>query len=101
MDILRHLREFPITPKFSNVVDVPNFSNSFVNPVAYEFRISEFRRALIMRCTRREKAANTKRPETGNCALTIFFSKAEWDIVRNAAIRLQEAFEQEAMDTKL
>ena len=54
-----------------------------------------------MRCTRREKAANTKRPETGNCALTIFFSKAERDIVRNAAIRLQEAFEQEAMDTKL
>ena len=71
MDILRHLREFPITPKFSNVVDVPNFSNSFVNPVAYEFRISEFKRALIMCCTRREKSANTKRPETVNCALTV------------------------------
>ena len=52
-------------------------------------------------------ALGGKKPRTRNdlkqgiVLLQFFFSKAERDIVRNAAIRLQEAFEQEAMDTKL
>ena len=43
----------------NGVVDILNYSNSFLNPVVYSLRIPEFRQSLLSCCSRRQ--AVTKR----------------------------------------
>ena len=38
------------------MVNILNYSNSFVNPIAYVFRIPEFQQALRSCCTKRKPA---------------------------------------------
>ena len=39
------------------MVNILNYSNSFVNPIVYVFRIPEFQQALRSCCTKRKPAA--------------------------------------------
>ena len=48
----------PIPSKFYLMVNVLNYSNSFVNPVLYALRIPEFRQALGLCCFRRQAVIN-------------------------------------------
>ena len=38
----------------NGIVDILNFSNSFLNPVVYALRIPEFRQSLFSCCSRRQ-----------------------------------------------
>ena len=49
---LIHVHHVQIPNKYYLLVNVLNYSNSFVNPVLYASRIPEFRRGLVMCCFR-------------------------------------------------
>lgn len=48
----------PVTRKAYHVVNILNYSNSFVNPVVYTFRIPEFRLRLFMCSFRKQVTRN-------------------------------------------
>ncbi|XP_022781425.1 adenosine receptor A3-like [Stylophora pistillata] len=48
------------------IVNFLNFSNSFVNPIVYALRIPEFRRALAVCCSTRDRKLNKENIETRN-----------------------------------
>ena len=64
MDALEYI--FGVTIPANNyyyTVTLINYSNSFVNPVVYVFRIPEFRDALASCCFKRQAAINMKNTE--------------------------------------
>ena len=54
---LIHVHQVQIPYKIYFLVNVLNYSNSFVNPVLYALRIPEFRESLVMRCFRGQAEA--------------------------------------------
>ena len=78
------------------MVNILNYSNSFVNPIVYVFRIREFQQALRLCCTKSRpaikmvkfKGRNRRTPEI------------ELRIFRNDPTRLQVDVEREHMETK-
>ena len=55
---LIYVFDFQIPWKFYYLVNVINYSNSFVNPVVYALRIPEFREALVLCYLRKPATAN-------------------------------------------
>ena len=56
LNVLIYIPETSIPWKFYFMVNILNYSNSFVNPIAYVFRIPEFQQALRSCCTKRKPA---------------------------------------------
>ena len=53
LNILINITKTSIPGKFYFMVNILNYSNSFVNPIVYVFRIPEFQQALRSCCTKR------------------------------------------------
>ena len=56
MDVLIFFTRTSIPRKFYYMVNILNYSNSFVNPIVYVFRIREFQQALRLCCTKSRPA---------------------------------------------
>ena len=93
------------TPKKSliyNIINILNFSNSFVNSVVYSLRIPQFRQSLVLCFTSRQTAV-TNRGEHGgrdNRGFSLTLEIEPSAISRNSRY-LQQDFELESVDTKL
>ena len=104
---------FHVPKRFSDMVNLFNYLNSFVNPIFYALRIAEFRRALALCCTGRhvQAAVNTKlskrRKETqsflkeGKRGTEFSRELAFEQDVMDIEISHKVAFEQNVMDTKM
>ncbi|XP_078367355.1 adenosine receptor A3-like [Oculina patagonica] len=78
---------------FYDLVNLVNYSNSFVNPVVYALRISEFKQALASCCRGRGAAMDDEGSERGN--------NASNRTLRTDPSHINLAYEQEIWDTKL
>ena len=56
LNVLMYITNTSVPMKFYFMVNILNYSNSFVNPIAYVFRIPEFQQALPSCCTKRKPA---------------------------------------------
>ena len=84
--------------KFSYLVNVINYSNSFANPVVYALRIPEFRKALVLSCSRRLAVPNIdRRLRTNKKTLAQTPAKN----IKNRDDFSTASYEQEVLDTKL
>ena len=83
------------------MVNVLNYSNSFVNPIVYVFRITEFQQALRSCCTKRRPAIKMVKTERRNRKVSLRTPDIELRILRNDPNRLQVEVEREYMETKL
>ena len=63
---LIYVYDVQIPWKFYYLVNVIDYSNSFVNPVVYALRIPEFRETLVLCCLRRPVTANIADIKTRN-----------------------------------
>ena len=79
------------------VVNLVNFSNSFINPIVYVLRIPEFRTALGL-CSLRGRTVKIPPAIDGKNALT---SKRQLRTLRTHPSILKVAFEQETVDSQL
>ena len=101
LNILIHITKTSIPSKFYHMVNVLNYSNSFVNPIVYEFRITEFQQALRSCCTKRRPAIKMVKTERRNRKVALRTPDIELRILRNDPSRLQVEVEREYMETKL
>ncbi|XP_078364246.1 adenosine receptor A3-like [Oculina patagonica] len=80
-----------------------NYSNSFINPVVYALRISEFKQALGNNCFRTSRKANNinikKTVETRSSRTCTLMSMLS--VIETCPSQMQLAFEQDVVDTKL
>ena len=92
--------EFP--PNLVNfVVNILNFSDAFFNPVMYTFRIPEFKKTLLLYCTKRGTATRTGQiVERYRTAPRTPRTETELRIYRTDPTQLQVVFEQEVMETR-
>ena len=87
-----------IPRKFYYLVNVINYSNSFANPVVYALRIPEFRKALVLCCSRRPAVPNIdRRLRTNKKTLAQTPAKN----IKNRDDLSTASYEQEVLDTKL
>ena len=56
LNVLIYITEASIPWKFYYMANILNYSNSFVNPIVYVFRIPEFQQALRLCCTKSRPA---------------------------------------------
>ena len=66
MDVLIFLTTTSIPNNFYYMVNILNYSNSFVNPIVYVFRIPEFQQALRSCCTKGRPAIEMVKIEKRN-----------------------------------
>ena len=99
--ILIYIPETSIPWKFYFMVNILNYSNSFVNPIVYVFRIPEFQQALRLCCTTRTPAIKMVKFKGGNRTAALRTLEIEPRILRNDPTRLQVDAEREFMETKL
>ena len=81
--------------------NILNYSNSFVNPTVYVFRIPEFQQALRSCCTKRRPAIKMVKTERRNRKVALRTPDIELRILRNDPSRLQVEVEREYMENKL
>ena len=87
--------------KYYDLVNIINYSNSFLNPVLYALRVPEFREAWAL-CFLRKLAAPNIQKNIGRKKMTLVLKPAtELRTPRTETSHLQLAFEQEVLDTKL
>ena len=101
LNILIYITKTSIPSKFYHMVNVLNYSNSFVNPIVYVFRITEFQQALRSCCTKRRPAIKMVKTERRNRKVALRTPDIELRILRNDPNRLQVEVEREYMETKL
>ena len=101
LNVLIHITETSIPWKFYHMVNILNYSNSFVNPIVYVFRIPEFQQALRLCCTKSRPAIKTVKIKGRNRTATPRTPEMESRILRNDPTRLQVDVEREFMETKL
>ena len=101
LNVLIHITETSIPWKFYHMVNILNYSNSFVNPIVYVFRIPEFQQALRLCCTKSRPAIKTVKIKGRNRTATLRTPEMESRILRNDLTRLQVDVEREFMETKL
>ena len=83
------------------VVNMLNFSDAFLNPVMYAFRIPEFKQTLLLCCTKRGTATRTGQiVERYRTAPVTPRTEKEHRIYRTDPTQLQVVFEQEDMETR-
>lgn len=96
MNILMVLYDDAISLRFYLMVNILNYSNSFVNPVIYVLRIPEFKQALSSIKLRQERNAAMKLERTRKGRQV-----TEPRILQTAASHFQGLLEQEDKETKL
>ena len=101
LNILIYITKTSIPSKFYYMVNALNYSNSFVNPIVYVFRITEFQQALRSCCTKRRPAIKMVKTERRNRKVALRTPDIELRILRNDPSRLQVEVEREYMETKL
>ena len=87
--------------RYFNVVNILNYSNSFVNPIVYAFKIPEFKQAFLSCCVGRQAAPNMEDIKRRNKMAPTSTSETQLRTLRTDPGHLQLPFKQEAMDTKL
>ncbi|KAL9986071.1 hypothetical protein ACROYT_G000143 [Oculina patagonica] len=102
VNCLKFVFDVQITWGFYYIVNVVNYSNSFVNPVVYALRIPEFKQALSSCCLGRgtvmEEEEGGERRNNATAAVT---PATNLRTLRTDPSHLQKAFEKEIMNTKL
>ena len=83
------------------MANVFNYSNSFVNPIVYVFRIPEFQQALRSCRTKRRPAIKIAKFKGRNRTAAHRTPEIELRILRNDPSHLQVEVELEYMETKL
>ena len=83
------------------MVNILNYSNSFVNPIVYVFRISEFQQALRSCRTKSRPAIKIAKFKGRNRTAALKTPEIELRILRNDPSHLQVEVEREYMETKL
>ena len=101
LNILIAITKTSIPLKFYFMVNILNYSNSFVNPIVYVFRIPEFQQALRLCCTTRTPVIKMVKFKGGNRTAALRTLEIELKIIRNDPTRLQVDGEREYMETKL
>ena len=101
LNILIYMTKTSIPSKFYLMVNILNYSNSFVNPIVYVFRIPEFQQALRSCYTKRRPAIKMVKTERRNRKVALRTPDIELRILRNDPNRLQVEVEREYMETKL
>ena len=82
------------------MVNILNYSNSFVNPIVYVFRIPEFQRALRSCYKKRRPAIKMVKIERRNRRVASRTPEIELGTLRNDPTRLQVEVEREGMKSK-
>ena len=101
MDVLIFLTTTSIPNNFYYMVNILNYSNSFVNPIVYVFRIPEFQQALRSCRTKRRPAIKIAKFKGRNQTAAHRTPEIELRILRNDPSHLQVEVELEYMETKL
>ena len=101
LNVIIYIPETSIPWKFYFMVNILNYSNSFVNPIVYVFRIPEFQQALRSCYTKRRPAIKMVKTERRNRKVALRTPDIELRILRNDPSRLQVEVEREYMETKL
>ena len=99
LNILIYITKTSIPSKFYLMVNALNYANSFVNPIVYVFRITEFQQALRSCCTKRIPAIKMVKTERRNRKVALRTPDIELRILRNDPNRLQVEVEREYMET--
>ena len=95
LNILINMTKTSIPSKFYLMVNILNYSNSFVNPIVYVFRIPEFQQALRSCCTKRRPAIKMVKTERRNRKVAPITPETQLRILRNDPSHLQVEVEQE------
>lgn len=90
-----------INARYIIIASIPNYSNSFVNPIVYAFRIPEFKQAFLSCCFGRQAALNIENIKRGNKTAPNSTSETQLRTLRTDPSHLQMSFEEEVMDTSL
>ena len=97
MNILIYITKTSIPWKFYYMVNILNYSNSFVNPIVYVFRIPEFQQALRSCYTKRRPAIKMVKTERRNRKVAPITPETQLRILRNDPSHLQVEVEQEGI----
>ena len=97
LNILIYITKTSIPWKFYYMVNILNYSNSFVNPIVYVFRIPEFQQALRSCCTKRRPAIKMVKTERRNRKVAPITPETQLRILRNDPSHLQVEVEQEGI----
>ena len=100
LNVLIYIPATSIPWKFYFMVNILNYSNSFVNPIVYVFRIPEFQQALRLCCTKSRPAIKTVKIKGRNRTATPRTPEIESRILRNDPTLLQVDVEREFTETK-
>ena len=101
LNILIFITKTSIPLKFYDMANILNYSNSFVNPIVYVFRIPEFQQALRLCCSTRTPVIKMVKFKGGNRTAALRTLEIELKILRNDPTHLQVDGEREYMETKL
>ena len=101
LNILIFITKTSIPLKFYDMANILNYSNSFVNPIVYVFRIPEFQQALRLCCSSRTPVIKMVKFKGGNRTAALRTLEIELKILRNDPTLLQVDGEREYMETKL
>ena len=95
LNILSCITRTSIPWKFYYMVNILSYSNSFVNPIVYVFRIPEFQQALRSCYTKRRPAIKMVKTERRNRKVAPITPETQLRILRNDPSHLQVEVEQE------
>ena len=95
LNVLIYITEASIPWKFYFMANILNYSNSFVNPIVYVFRIPEFQQALRSCYTKRRPAIKMVKTERRNRKVAPITPETQLGILRNDPSHLQVEVEQE------
>ena len=91
LNVLIYITKTSVPRKFYFMVNILNYSNSFVNPIAYVFRIPEFQQALRSCCTKRKPAVKMVKIERRDQNVAPRTPDIELRILRNDPSHLSMA----------
>ena len=100
LNVLIYITKTSISWEFYYIVNILNYSNSFVNPILYVLRIPEFQQALRSCCAKRRPAIKMLKTERRNRNVAPRTPEIKLRILRNDPSHLQVEVEREYMETK-
>ena len=99
---LNYAYDLQLPVQFYDLVNIINYSNSFVNPVVYALRIPEFKEAWALYFLRKPAAPSIEEKNISRNGKTLALTPAtELTTLSTNTSILQLAFEQEVLDTRL
>ena len=96
-----HASAISIPRRYFMIANIQNYSNSFVNPVVYAFKIPEFKQAFLSRCFGRQAALKIDDIKKRNRMAPSSSSETQLRTLRTDPSHLQLSFEHRAIDIKL